>query len=575
MSIFDIFRRRKSISSPWEKYYDEEAKNVSIPNTNLYKEILKASENYPNNYAYEYYGKKVKYKSFIKKIDRVALSFKKLNIQKGDVVTICLPNAPEALISLYALNKLGAIASFIHPMSAEEEIIFSVNSTNSSYLIAIDLLKLKIKNILNVTELKKVILVSASDSMNIFMKSIYKVTNIFKNKKIINKYFISWNKFKRLSIGKKETLSYEFGKDTPAVILHSGGTTGTPKNVVIQNRSFILLTKQEEIILKNLKVGDSCLAIMPNFHGFGLGVSMHCQIINGIRSILVPQFDSKKFDKLLDKTKPSLIVGVPTLFEALIKSNNVKNLDLNNLKYIICGGDSLSSKLEDDINKYLKEHNCYSKVTQGYGLAEGLSAVTLCFDDVNKSGSIGIPLPGVHIKIISDATRKSLKSNEVGEICVHSKALMMGYLNDEKETNDALQIHDDGHIWLHTGDLGYMDEDGFLFYSGRKKRMIITSGYNVYPSHIENIIETHPAVLQCTVVGLPHPYKHEVPKAFIVLKEGYYSIFVKKEIKEFCEKNMAKYMIPKEFVYRKKLPKTKLGKVDFEKLKSDVGLDDI
>ena len=151
---------------------------------------------------------------------------------------------------------------------------------------------------------------------------------------------------------------------------------------------------------------------------------------------------------------------------------------------------------------------------------------------------------------------------------------MMGYLNNESETNEALQIHKDGHIWLHTGDLGYMDEDGFIFYKGRQKRMIITSGYNVYPSHIEEVIEKHEAVLQCTVVGMPHPYKHEVAKAFIVLKEGYKGLFIKSQIKEYCKKNLSKYMVPYEFVYRKSLPKTKLGKVDFKKLQSDIGEDD-
>ena len=207
-------------------------------------------------------------------------------------------------------------------------------------------------------------------------------------------------------------------------------------------------------------------------------------------------------------------------------------------------------------------------------MSEALAAVSLSSDNHIKSGSIGIPLPGNHIKIIDPSTRNTLPFGEIGEICINSKALMMGYLNNESETNEALQIHKDGHIWLHTGDLGYMDEDGFIFYKGRQKRMIITSGYNVYPSHIEEVIERHEAVLQCTVVGMPHPYKHEVAKAFIVLKEGYKGILVKSQIKEYCKKNLSKYMIPYKFVYRKSLPKTKLGKVDFKKLQSDIGEDD-
>ena len=313
---------------------------------------------------------------------------------------------------------------------------------------------------------------------------------------------------------------------------------------------------------------------MPNFHGFGLSVCMHTPLSLGCYTILIPQFDSKKFDILFNKEKPTCVLGVPTLFEALMSNNNIKDLDLSFLKYVISGGDTLTKSMEDKVNNYLKEHNSKAIITQGYGMTEALAAVCLAIDPVNKSGSVGIPLPGNYVKIINPATRKTNPYNVVGEICINTKALMMGYLNNETETNEALQIHSDGHVWLHTGDLGHMDEDGFVFYKGRSKRMIITSGYNVYPSHIEEVIESHPAVLQCTVVGMKHPYKQEVPKAFIVLKEGYHGIFIKSEIKDYCKKNLAKYMVPYEFVYRKKLPKTKLGKVDFKKLESDVEKDD-
>lgn len=575
MSIFDIFRRKKEIPTPWSKYYTDEELNVKIPNISAYEQVLRSAEKYPDNIAYQYFNKKVKYKKFIRQIDRAALSFKKLNIKKGDVVTLCMPNIPEVLIAFYALNKLGAIANMVHPLSAEEEIKESLISTNSKYLVMIDVFYSKIKDCVKSTNVKKVIFVSAANSMNIFMGVGYKIMQINKYKKYPrNKYFMSWNKFNRMSLFSKDKIYKMYGKDTPAVILHSGGTSGKPKNVVLQNRAFILGAKQESIALKKLHAGDCCLAIMPNFHGFGLSVLMHTPLSLGCYTILVPQFNAKKFDTLFKKTRPTCVLGVPTLFEALITNDNEKNLDLSFLKYAISGGDLLNKKLEERINQYFKEHNSEAIITQGYGLSEALAAVCLAHDDINKSGSIGIPLPGNHIKIINPSTRKTVPHNVVGEICIHSKALMMGYLNNENETNDAMQIHDDGHIWLHTGDLGYMDKDGFVFYKGRIKRMIITSGYNVYPSHIEEVIESHPAVLQCTVVGVPHPYKQEVPKAFIVLKEGFHGLFIKAEIREYCRKNLAKYMVPKDIVYRKKLPTTKLGKVDFKKLQSDIGADD-
>ena len=575
MSIFDIFRRKKEIPAPWSKYYKEEDLNIKISNISMYEQVKRSGAKYPNYTAYEYFGRKTNYKTFLKEIDAAAAAFKVMGIKKGDIITLCMPNVPEVLISLYGLNKLGAIANMLHPLSAEEEIKENLLSTKSEYLVMIDMFYHKIEKNIEETKVKKVIFVSASDSMGILMKIGYKLTQGRKFLKYPKKdQFLNWKQFMKLSKKSIERIDIKFGKDTPAVIIHSGGTSGTPKNVVIQNRAFLLAAKQEQISLKKLRPGDCCLAIMPNFHGFGLSVLMHTPLALGCYTILVPQFNSKKFDILFKKTKPTCVLGVPTLFEALSENNNIKHLDLSFLKYAVSGGDLLNSNLENKINEYFKAHNSQARITQGYGLSEALAAVCLAADDVNKSGSVGIPLAGNHVKIIDPATRETLPYNEVGEIVIHTKALMMGYLNNEAETNEALQVHKDGHVWLHTGDLGYMDEDGFVFYKGRQKRMIISSGYNVFPSHIEEVIEAHPAVLQCTVVGIPHSYKGEVPKAFIVLKEGLHGLFIKSEIKEYCKKNMAKYMVPAEFVYRKKLPKTKLGKVDFIKLQSDIGVDD-
>lgn len=570
MNLFAFLRRRKPIPEPWAKYYTKEELNIKIPDISMYDQVKKSSYLYPNYIAYEYMGRKCSYQNFIKEINAYAKVFTKAGVKHGDIVTIMLPNMPNVLISLYALNKIGAIANMVHPLSSEEEILFSLNSTKSKHLIMLNTFYSKIENIIDKTDVKEVIFASASDYMPFFLKIGYNLSQIGKYKKHPKKEkYLSWSEFYKKYYSDEYIKFPKFGKDTPAVIIHSGGTSGTPKNVVIQNRAFILGALQEKISMKNLHAGDCCLAIMPNFHGFGLSVLMHTPLALGCYSILIPQFDAKKFDIMFHKKNPSCVLGVPTLYEALMSNNNVKNLDLSNLKYIVSGGDILPKSLENKMNEYLKEHNSLGKITQGYGLSEALAAVCLACDDVNKSGSVGIPLAGNQVKIIDPATRETLKYGDVGEICVHSKAFMQGYLNDESETNTALQVHKDGHVWLHTGDLGYMDEDGFVFYKGRLKRMIVSSGYNVYPSHVEEVIESHPAVLQCTVVGVPHPYKQEVPKAFIVLKEGYIAMFVKDDIKAYCKKKLSKYMIPAEFVFRKRLPKTKLGKVDFKSLQKD------
>jgi long-chain acyl-CoA synthetase len=562
MNIFSFLRRRKPIPEPWAKYYTKEELNIKIPDISMYDQVKKSAHLYPNYIAYEYMGKKCLYKDFIEEINEWAKVFHSSGVKHGDIVTISLPNIPNVLVVLYALNKMGAIANMVHPLSSEEEILFSLNSTKSKYLVMLNTFYNKIENVIGKSNVDAVIFASAADYMPIYMKLFYNLSQIGKYKKYPkNNMYYSWKKFYKKYYVTNHIKFPKFCKDTPAVIIHSGGTSGTPKNVVIQNRAFILGALQENILMKNLHAGDCCLAIMPNFHGFGLSVLMHTPLALGCYSILIPQFDAKKFDIMFQKKKPSCVLGVPTLYEALISNNNVK--------YIVSGGDILPKSLEDRVNKYLKEHNSPGKITQGYGLSEALAAVCLACDDVNKSGSVGIPLPGNQVKIIDPASRITLPFGEVGEICVHSKAFMQGYLNNESETNTALQVHKDGHVWLHTGDLGYMDSDGFIFYKGRLKRMIITSGYNVYPSHIEEVIESHPAVLQCTVVGVPHPYKQEVPKAFIVLKEGYIGMFVKDDIKAYCKKKLSKYMIPSEFVFRKRLPKTKLGKVDFKSLEED------
>jgi len=573
--ISDLFKKKKKIPMPWAKFYREEELNFKIPDISIYDQIKNSAEKYSDYYAYEYLGKKVKYKKLMKQVNIASVAFKKLGIRKGDIVNICLPNLPEAIISVYALNRMGAIAKMIHPLSAEQEIKESLISTKSKYLIMTDMFYSKIKDVIHSTGVKKVIFVSAANSMKFYMKLPYKIMNIGKFEKYKrSKKFISWTEFYLSGLNGKNIKFKHYGKNTPAVILHSGGTSGKPKNVVLQNRAFVMSAIQEEMVFTGMHPEDSVIAIMPNFHGFGLSVCMHSTMVLGFKSILVPQFDSKKFDVLFNKTKPSAIVGVPTLYEALTNNNNIKNLDLSFLKYAISGGDLLPKKLEDRVNEYFESHNSQARITQGYGLTEALAAVCLGHDDINKSGSIGIPLPGNLMKIIDPATRKTLPYGEIGEICIHTRALMMGYLNDESETNMALQMHDDGYIWLHTGDLGYMDDEGFIFYKGRQKRMIICSGYNVFPAHVEEVIESHPAVLQCSVVGMPHPYKQEVPKAFIILKEGFHGLFIKNEIKEFCKKNLEHHAIPYKFVYRKQLPKTKVGKVDFRKLMEDNGEDD-
>ena len=569
MGIFDTFKKNKT-KNYWEKYYTNEEWNIDVPDISIYGYMNDSAKEHLDVNAYNYFGKTVKYKNFLRQIDLCARAFKSQGIQEGDVVTICMPNTPEGVVCFYALNKIGAVSNMIHPLSGEEEIKEYLNTTNSVMLVMIDICYEKIKNIINDTNVYKTIIVSAKDSMPFLLGLGYYFTSVIKlERPRKNSEYMYYKDF--ISKGYSYNGNYEVnnGKDNLAVILHSGGTTGTPKGIALTNGNFNALAVQTKMVLKRIEAGDKCLSVLPIFHGFGLGVSIHCPLSLGVTCVLVPQFDARKFDKLLNKYNPHILLGVPTLYEALVNTNNT-NLDLSNLKYVISGGDSLSSSLERRINVFLAQCGSVEKINQGYGMTECLAAISLSYDKCSKSGSVGIPFPGNYFKVVKPGTQEEVSSSEDGEICVSGPTVMIGYLENEKETNEVLQMHSDGRIWLHTGDLGCIDKDGIIYYKQRLKRMIITSGYNVYPSYIESVIEEHEAVLNCTVVGIPHPYKMEVPKAYIVLKNNYSPSFnIKTSIKKYCEKNLAKYSIPYEFEFRKSLPKTLIGKIDIKKLQED------
>lgn len=568
MNVVNLIRQ-KMMKTPWAKYYKKEDRKIKIEDISIYQMLVKNNASRDKNVAINYYGTLITYKELFYKINQAANAFRSQGIRRGDIVTICMPNTPEALIAFYAINKIGAVANMIHPLSGEQEIKNYLISTHSVMLIMIDICYEKVKNVIKETDVYKTIVTSASDSMGFLLTFGYQVTQGYKIKKPKrSEEYVYWKDFIRKGLNYRDTAEIMVGKDTPAVILHSGGTTGNPKGIVLSNGNFNALSTQAKIVFSEVGPKDKVLAIMPIFHGFGLGVSINAPLALGCEVILVPQFNAKKFDKLLEKYKPNILFGVPTLFEALINTNN-EHLNLSMVKYVISGGDSLSPALERRINVFLANHKARIQISQGYGMTESLAAVAVAFGKANKPGSIGIPLPSNYIKIVKPRTQDEVPYGEDGEICISGPTVMLGYLDNEKETNEMLQIHKDGLIWLHTGDMGTMDEDGVIFYRQRIKRMIISSGYNIYPAHVEQVIEEHPAVLKCTVVGIPHPYKIEVPKAYIVLKNGYKPLSVRKSIREHCKKNLAAYAIPYEFEYRKSLPKTLIGKVDFKKLQEE------
>ena len=356
------------------------------------------------------------------------------------------------------------------------------------------------------------------------------------------------------------------GKDL-ATILYSGGTTGTPKGVKLTNLNLNASAMQNFEHVGCLKAKDKVLAIMPIFHGFGLSVCIHCVQYFGGTSILLPQFNAKTFDKIMKKYEPNVIVGVPTLFEAMLSNKNFSHMKLSYLTCVISGGDSLSTDLKRRFDEWLSKHHSPTTIREGYGLTECCAAS--CFTPLYdyRPGSIGIPYPDTYYKIVQEGTDRELAYGNSGEIVIHGPTVMEGYIRNRKETKQTLRKHRDGRIWLHTGDEGFMDEDGFVYFKGRLKRMIITSGYCVYPTNIENVIDSHPDVKMSCVIGIPHPYKVTVAKAFIVLRHGVKETpELLSSIKELVEQNLARFSWPYEYEFRSELPKTLVGKIAYNVL---------
>lgn len=549
--------------------------SIDYPDISIHELLHEAVNKYPYYDALEYYGKNITYRELYRKITKCAKSLKQIGVKKDDYVTICMPNTPEAIIMFYAINMVGAVASMIHPLSSVNEIEYYLDATKSKYILTLNLFADKVVEAGRRQKIEKVIVSEVTDGMfTILKKSINlynKVSNFINKKDVVvpsGDDVILWNDFYNLSYFYHGDYEFKANGNKEAVILYSGGTTGKPKGVRLSNMNFNALGMQC-FKMTGASAGESVLVILPIFHGFGLGVSVHTELISGMKSVLIPQFKAEDFHKLIRRHKPVFLAGVPTMYEALIKIKDDSNY-LKCVKNCICGGDLLQPDLRERVNRYLAEHGSSAQIRVGYGLSESTAACILTPNCYYQEGGIGLPLCDTFVKIVKPGTIKELRYDKVGEICISGPTVMLGYLNEVEETNNALRKHEDGKIWLHTGDLGYKDKEGFIFFKSRLKRMIVTSGYNVYPTYMEKIIASHPAVEGCVVVGIPHPYKKQVPVACIVLRDNYEpSDSITEEIKNYCSESIARYAMPYRYHFIKSIPKTLLGKINYKKLEEE------
>lgn len=560
-----------TVNTPWFTHRGAIPATLEYDSCTMYEKVESIAKKYPNSIAFDFMGKHTTYKQMLDQINKCARSLKTIGIREGDKITIAMPNCPQAIYMLYATNAIGAIANMIHPLSAEKEIELYLQMSESVVVVTLDQFYNKFEAIRENTKIVNIIIARIKDELSKPIKTGYmltegrKITPIPKDAPVIQ-----WDQFSKL--GRACSWNYKVKRkpEDPAVILYSGGTTGKTKGIVLSNLNFNALSQQVIAANPMFRPGDKMLAAMPLFHGFGLGVCIHTMLSQGGRCILVPRFTAKSYAKLITKYKCNFIAGVPTLYEALLRIPSMEKADLSCLKGVFSGGDSLSVELKKKCDRFLYNHNSIVQIREGYGTTECVTASCLTPPTLHKEGSIGIPFPDTYYKIVEPDTDRELPYGQEGEILISGPSVMMEYLNMPEETAHTLRKHADGRTWLYTGDLGKMDDDGFIYFKGRIKRMIISSGYNIYPAQMENIFDAHEKVQMSCVIGIPDSYKMQKVKVFVMLKEGVpANEETRSELFDYARKHIAKYAMPYDIEFRQSLPTTLVGKVAYRQLEEE------
>ena len=549
------------------------ARVESYPETTMFGAIEAAAKRLPDAPAIDFMGKIITYKTFVERIETAAGAFLKYGIKKDDRVTICMPNTPQGLICLYALNRIGAVANMVHPLSSQKNITFYLDYSESKMILTLDQFYEKVKEAVNESKGNADIIVARiQDELPLVKAIAYKYLKNKDNLKYPTdkKKDLVWTEFVKTGKGVKLP-EVKFDKNKGAAILYSGGTSGTPKGILLSDYNFNALGVQiSEIAGCKLDWGVKFLSVMPIFHGFGLGIGIHTVLQNGAMCILIPQFTKETYAKAVIKNKPNFIAGVPTLYEALLKVDLFDGKDLSFLIGVFSGGDSLSPELKKRADKFFAEHNASVQIREGYGLTECVTASCVTPVDKAKEGSIGLPLRDMEYRVVEPGTFNEVKRGEMGEIIISGPTLMLGYIDAPEENAKTLRTDENGTTWMFSGDMGYMDEEGFIYFKQRIKRLIVTSGYNVYPTHLENILDKHPAVDYSCVIGVKDSYKMHKIRAYIVLKNGEEaSEETKKKILEYCKEYLDVFERPKEIIFKDELPKTLVGKVAYRLLEEE------
>ncbi len=570
-----------SIDKPWLKYYSEAALEAIVPRMTAYQYMCyRCYENDDNlnNAAISYFGKKISFKEYISKIDDTARSLYNLGIGKGDIITVMSVCNPEIEILLYALNKLGAVMNLIDVRSDYKQIKKYISEVKSDTVFVMDNFLPEFDKAMKDDEVDSLVervitispfnsvafpfnkIASSKDRRN--KKEFYKIIdNIKKNSK-----YMSWNEMLNTPIY-RYSMYPGYEENTLAVLVHTGGTTGIPKTVKLSNENLNAMAVQYKVLDTGYNKGDTFLNDIVPFVAYGIAVTIHMPMCLGLTNIIAPILSPEEFTDSMIKYKPNHMATIPSYVNDFINNKKASKMDWSCIKHVGIGGDSFSLEKEIEFNDFLKNHGSTAVAEKGYGMTELSSSATSCMGKVNKLTSLGIPLPMNNMGIF-DEEGNELEYNKEGEICICGKTQMMGYLNNLEEENNVIKTHADGVKWVHSGDLGIVDEDGFLYLKGRIKRMIIHGGFKLYPQLMEGVISKNPNIDNCCVITIPSKEFGSSPEAHVVLKENKIEEWkrIKEELIELCKEELPDYSQPVDYIVEEELPLTVVGKVDYKKL---------
>lgn len=561
-----------SQAKPWLKYYDQKFIDQTLPALSAFEYVCQRSKNHLNDTALEYFGRKFTYADLIVNVKKTAAALRGAGVKKGDIITVVSIMTPEIIALFYAADMMGATLNLVDPRYSVEGIREYIEEVDSHLLVCLNVVYERCRQAAKRTNVEKVIVLSPADSLPPVMAVGYKLTTPDKNKYASN--VIRWKQFIKGGEG-QSTAAEPYDPDHACVVVHTGGTTGSPKGVMLTDDCFNGIALQFQAYPKLFHQGQKLMNIMPPFIAYGFACGIHLPLVLGFTVIIIPNLDPAKLGSLVLKHKPEHMFGVPTHYQQLASDPKLRDKDLSFIINYAAGGDSLSRGAEQTVNDFLAAHGARYPIAKGYGMTEVSSAATVAAGLDNKPGSVGIPMVNTVVAAFEPGTDQELPIGQRGELCISGPCLMKGYYNKPEETAILLRRHPDGRVWAHTGDMGYLDEDGFVFLDSRIKRMIIRhDGFKVFPSMIENVVSRHPAVHQCSVVGCADKdhTQGRLPFVYIVLKANTTAKKkqVIRELERMCAEELPEYVQPVAYKFISSMPMTPVGKVDYRQLEADI-----